>query len=246
MDSEKENNKIKKIFDTILYFITFDFFNRKGLSRRIARHRFRIIIYILLLIMVIVYKYWLLLLIVILLALLYSFIRKIIDMDLRSSFNDQLIYYNESKDKTNELKEIRKISTSMYIIKDIYLKYIDSILHFDYIFVTKRNIYFIYTKDLIKKDENTFNNLRLYKDNYTLAINDMLKNEKIKDDYKLLVICNNDFYNNKIKDNKNKVVIRENELFNYINESEKKTHIVRQEKKIKSICDKILKYNVKR
>ena len=150
----------------------------------------------------------------------------------------------------------------MYIMHDITLKIDNHRSQIDFIVITKRNVYIIEAKDLngnldIEQDGTFTRIFGRYKkgiknpltQNYEheLTINKILKREKIKLKYKSIVVLTNDYtyikYKRGSKDKFNNV-LRNDQLYNYLNNTEKKNNVCRGEKKIKFICDKLLKYNI--
>lgn len=150
----------------------------------------------------------------------------------------------------------------MYIMHDITLKIDNHKSQIDFIVITKRNVYILEAKDLsgnldIEQDGTFTRNFGRYKkgiknpltQNYEheLTVNKILKREKIKLKYKSVVVLTNDYaYIKYKKGSKDKFtnVLRNDQLYNYLNNIEIKTNICRGEKKIKYICDSLLKYNV--
>ena len=81
---------------------------------------------------------------------------------------------------------------------------------------------------------------------HELTLNKISKLEKLHTKYKSIVVLSNDSaYINYKKGSKYKFnnIVRNDQLYNYIKSSSNNLNIVYTEKKIKNICDKILKYN---
>lgn len=150
----------------------------------------------------------------------------------------------------------------MYIMHDITLEIDNHKSQIDFIVITKRNVYILEAKDLngnldIEQDGTFTRKIGRYKSGiknpltqnreHELTINKILKREKIRLKYKSVVVLTNDYsYINYKKNSKDKYnnILRNDQLYNYLNNIEKKSNICRGEKKIKDICDKLLKYNV--
>ena len=232
-------------------------------------------------------KYWLIIVIIVVLILLYLLIRFIIDLDIFSKFNKPIMYYrgksninNLDKLKVDEVTNGYRINClqkgivgeerlnynlinsniPMYIMHDLVLTFNNKTVQIDFIIVTKRNIYFLESKNLngnidIEKDGTFTRRIGGYKkgiknpltqnNEHENLINEIFKKEKIKRKYESLVILTNDntYLNFKKSDKEYQdLIIRNDKIIEFLKAKEKKKHIIRNEEKIKNICDAILKY----
>lgn len=239
-------------------------------------------------ILLIFFKYWKYILGILIILILYKIIVFIIDLDLKSNFKTSKIYYQgtngkenlkklELEPKNNEYKinclkrglygESRVLYTlsnmdiPMYIMYDLLLECDNYKAQIDFVVVSKRNIYFLETKNLKGnidiEDDGTFTRkLGKYKkgiknpmtqnNEHEKVIKAIFKKEKIHASFKSLVVLAND--NNYIKFKKNvkdlrNNIIRNDKLEQTLIKYEQSKHIIRQEDKIKNICDILLKYN---
>ena len=149
----------------------------------------------------------------------------------------------------------------MYILHDLNLEVDGFKSQIDFIVVTKKIIYIIESKDLngnldIEEDGTFTRRIGKYKKGiknpitqnmeHELTLNKISKLEKLHTKYKSIVVLSNDSaYINYKKGSKYKFnnIVRNDQLYNYIKSSSNNLNIVYTEKKIKNICDKILKYN---
>lgn len=149
----------------------------------------------------------------------------------------------------------------MYILYDLNLECDNHKSQIDFLIVTKRNVYLLEAKDLngnldievdgtftrrIGKYKSGIKNPLMQNIEHELTLNKILKKEKLHLKYKSVVVLTNDgSYINYKKGTKEKYknIVRNDQLYSYILDIEKKSNVCRSEKKIKQICDKLLKYN---
>lgn len=149
----------------------------------------------------------------------------------------------------------------MYILHDLNLEFENSKSQIDFLIITKRNVYLLEAKDLngnldIEIDGTFTRRFGRYKKGiknpmtqnleHEVTLNKILKKEKLYLKYKSVVVLTNDYsYINYKKGTKEKYknIIRNDQLYSYISNIEKKSNVCRSEKKIKDICDRLLKYN---
>lgn len=241
--------------------------------------------------LLIFFKYWKYVLGILIILILYKIIVFIVDLDLKSNFKTSKIYYQGTNGKENlkkleleqkngvnneykinclkrgiygEERVLYTLSNSdipMYIMYDLVLECGDYKAQIDFVLVSKRNIYFLETKNLKGnidiEDDGTFTRrLGKYKkgiknpltqnNEHEKVIKAIFKKEKIHTSFKSLVVLAND--NNYIKFKKNAKslsnnIIRNDKLEETLKKYEQSKHIIRQEDKIKNICDVLLKYN---
>ena len=149
----------------------------------------------------------------------------------------------------------------MYILHDLNLDINGFKSQIDFIVVTKKILYIIESKDLngnldieedgtftrrIGKYKKGIKNPRTQNMEHELTLNKIIRLEKLHIRYKSIVVLSNDnTYINYKKGSKSKFnnIVRNDQLYKYIKSSSHNLNIIYTERKIKNICDKILKYN---
>jgi len=237
----------------------------------------------------IIMKYLWIIIFSLILIFIYLIMRYIYDLDLKSNLKKPLVYYkgrsNENwlkileLDKVKNEKRINSLKRGingennilyslehsgipMYIMHDLVLEHNGYKSQIDFVVVTKRNIYFIESKNLygnidveydgtivrkLGKYKNSIKNPLTQNDEHQLVISEIFKSEKLKDKYRFWVVFSNDnSYINlkKTSDEYKNSIMRNDKLVDNINKSEKKVHLKRKEEGIKLLCDILLKYKI--
>jgi len=231
-------------------------------------------------------KYWIYFVMIIILLLLCLLLYKIID--LKTNFS--LKKYYAGNNSINWLKQLEKdleknkekiimLKTGifgennmlyvlensgipMYVMADLKIKYENKIIQIDGVAITKKNIYFLESKNIkhnvdicdngmlvinYGKYKKGFKNPITQNEEHEQLINKIFKNEKIKFKYHSLVVLTNNeslvSYKTNDKKIKNKI-LRADELIRFIRKKDKEKYFFRTEKDIKKICDILLKYKI--
>lgn len=232
-------------------------------------------------------KYWFYILILGILIILYFIIRYVIDLDLKSNLKTSKIYHlgnhgelwlqqlkqnndNRAKNVEQGIRGEKKLLHSleysnipMYILYDLRLEIDGYKAQIDVVAITKKNIYFLESKNLknnieIEADGTITRKIGKYKkgiknpltqnSEHQYVIDSIFKKENIKDKYySWVVLTNDESYVNYRKSDENyrNVIMRNDKLIEKMRKYESKAHLKRKEEKIKEICDIILKYDVK-
>lgn len=235
-------------------------------------------------------KYWLYILIALILVITYFIVRYIIDIDLKSTFKTPIFYHlgthgekwltklkEENLENTKIIKSVefgilgeKKLLHSleysnipMYIMYDLKLEVEGYKAQIDVIAITKRNIYFLESKNLgsnidietngtitrkIGKTKKGIKNPLTQNSEHELVIDKIFEKENIKDKYYSWVVLTNDTsYINYKKGTEEyqERIMRNDKLVENMKKIENKTHLKREEEDIKRICDSILKYDTK-
>lgn len=231
-------------------------------------------------------QYWAIILLVFVIIGLYFLIRFIIDLDLKSNFKKPNMYYmgtngikwleqlkkedpNNYKIKTIEsglygekrmLHSLEYSNIPMYILYDLKLSFEEYTAQIDAVAVTKKNIYFLESKNL-KDNIDIENNGSLTRrkgnhkrglknpitqnSEHEIVIRNIFKFEGIKANFMSWVVLTNDnSYVNYKKNNYEVKVMRNDKLIENMKKKEFTTHLKRREDGVKKICDILLKYNI--
>lgn len=234
-------------------------------------------------------KYWHIILILVLLTIIYFIIRHIIDLDLNSDLKKPIIYHlgthgqkwleeikNNNLENTIKIKSIESgiwgeknllhsleySNIPMYIMYDLKLECNGYKSQIDVVAITKRNIYFLESKNLkdnldVESNGNFTRKIGKYKkgiknpltqnSEHELVINAIFEQENIKEKYESWVVLTNDnSYINYKKGTENiqSKIMRNDKLIENMKKLENSKHLKMKEERIKEICDCILKYDI--
>ena len=190
--------------------------------------------------------------------------KRLNDLKINEKENKIQIYYLKKGiyGENNLLYTLVNSKIPMYIMHDLLLSCDGFKAQIDFIVVTKRSIYVLESKNLsgnidIEYDGTFTRKIGKYKKGiknpltqnaqHELVMDKILKKEKINNKYESLVVLTNDDTYLKFKKSENDYkckIIRNDKIIDVLNKKEEKKHRIRNEKKVKSICDTILKYDI--